>query len=144
MTTIRVQCAVCATAAGIPVDALLLAPPGPHEPGPTNAVGRAEAPEPGADYIGYPDGSDGDAAVVMWLCHGCGQLVGMRLSANWVRVLSDAGVQPLDADYTDRRPEHPERPAGGAPFTPDDLLTLHEQLETDAWIAALTAGSGQP
>ena len=80
----------------------------------------------------------------MWLCHGCGQLVGMHLSANWISALPDLGVQLVDADCTDPRPEHPEQPTGGALFTPDDLLTLHEQLATDAWLIALTAGCGQP
>lgn len=42
------------------------------------------------------------------------------------------------------RPEHPEQPTGETRFTPDDLLTLHEQLGTDAWFTALTAGCGQP
>jgi hypothetical protein len=41
----------------------------------------------------------------------------MRLSANWVSVLRDAAVQHVDADYTDPRPEHPEQPTGGVPFT---------------------------
>ena len=141
MTTIRVECAVCTTTADLPAGALLLALTAPSDPG--SLLGRVETAGPAADYLGYPDDSDGDAAMVMWLCHGCGQLVGMRLSANWVSVLLDLGVQLVDADYSDPRPEHPEQPTGGAPFTPDDLLTLHEQLETDAWFTALTARCGQ-
>ena len=35
--------------------------------------------------------------MVMWLCHGCGQLVGMRLEANWVSDLLDLGVQLVDS-----------------------------------------------
>jgi hypothetical protein len=134
MSTIRVECAVCATTEDLATGALLLALAAPRDPANFAAV----------DYIGYPDDSDGDAAMVMWLCHGCGQLVGMRLSANWVSDLLDLGVQRVDADYSDPRPEHPEHPTGGAPFTADDLLTLHEQLETDAWFTALTAGCRQP
>jgi hypothetical protein len=135
MTTIRVECAVCATTADLPAGALLLvlaASP--------NFIGRLEI----AEYIGYPDDSDDEAAMVMWLCLGCGQLVGMHLSANWVSALRGLGVRPVDADYTDPRPEHPEQPTGGPWFTPDDLLELHEQLESDTWFIALTAGCGQP
>jgi hypothetical protein len=142
MTTIRVECAACATTADLPAGALLLALAAPRDP--ATFVGRVETVASAADYIGYPDDSEGGAAIVMWLCHGCGQLVGMHLSANWVSALRDLGVQLVDADYRDPRPEHPEQPIGGAPFTPDDLLTLHEQLATDAWFAALTAGCGQP
>ena len=55
-------------------------------------------------------------------------------------------IRVVVADCSDPRPEHPEQPTGGAPFTPADLLTLHERLETDAWftaLTALTAGCGQ-
>ena len=141
MTTIRVECAVCLTTADLPAGALLLALAAPHDP--ATSVGRVEAADIAADYIGYPDDSDSDTAMVMWLCHGCDQLVGMHLSTNWVSALRDLGVQPVDADYSDPRPAHPEQPTGGSPFTPDDLLTLHEQLKTDAWFTALTAGCGQ-
>ena len=83
MSTIRVECAGCATTADLATGALLLALAAPRDP------------------------------------------------ANFAA-----------ADYSDPRPEHPEQPTGGTRFTPDDLLTLHEQLGTDAWF--LTAGCGQP
>ena len=43
----------------------LLLTPGPPDPGPFVAGGRAETAEPGADYIGYSNDSHGDAAMVL-------------------------------------------------------------------------------
>jgi hypothetical protein len=142
MTTIRVEWAVCATTADLPAGALLLALAAPRDP--ASFVSRVETADPAADYIEYPDvprrRGHGHVAVP--------RLRSARRDAPCRRTgasaLRDLGVQLVDADYTDPRPEHPEQPTGGAPFTPDDLLTLHEQLAADAWFRALTAGCGQP
>ena len=115
MTTIRVECAVCTTTADLPAGALLLALAAPSDPG--SLVGRVETADPAADYIGYPDDSDGDAAMVMWLCHGCGQLVGVRLSANWVSALLDlASSSSTRTTATRDRSTPSSRPA--APRSP--------------------------
>lgn len=48
MTTIRVECAVCATTADLPAGALLLALAAPRDP--ATFVGHAETRDPAADY----------------------------------------------------------------------------------------------
>jgi len=127
--------------------ALLLALAAPRDP--ATFVSRVETADSAADYIGYPDDSDGEAAMVMWLCHGCCQLVGMHLAANWVSALRDLGVQLVDADTPTRdrstpsgrpvAPGHPGRPADPARATRDRRLVHrpHGRLR-----AAMTSASG--
>lgn len=122
MTTIRVRCAHCATVTDVPTGALLLA-------------------------VDDPAVTDEPVGTATWLCPGCGGLAATQVGAPLLDALRAAGVDLLDVDYTDPRPGHPEQPSAGDPFTPDDLLSLHEQLDTDAWFTALTAlsaGCGQP
>jgi hypothetical protein len=120
-TTIRVQCPACDTLADVPEGAVLLAGAEPH--------------------AAVTDAAD---ASISWVCQGCGRLADVTVEAPVLAALLAAGVAPLATDYSDPRPEHPEHAAGGALFTPDDLLELHEQLQTDVWFTALTSGCGRP
>ena len=114
MATIRVQCPACDTVADVPDDAVLL-------------------------VAGDPDSPATADAGIAWLCQVCGHLADLLVEAPVLVALLAAGVAPLATDYSDPRPEHPERSVGGALFTPDDLLELHEQLQTDVWFTTLTS-----
>jgi hypothetical protein len=89
-----------------------------------------------------------------WACLNCSHLVTTEVDVeNLLRLLA-AGVPLLDDDfggstvaeeYTDSAVPtqlHPEDPGTGAPFTLQDILTLHELLETEAWVQQLAERPG--
>jgi hypothetical protein len=88
-----------------------------------------------------------------WACLSCSHLVTTEVDVeNLLRLLA-AGVPLLDDDfggstvaeeYTDSAvPQmHPEDPGADAPFTLQDILTLHELLETEAWVQQLAERPG--
>jgi hypothetical protein len=91
----------------------------------------------------------GPLGQLSWACLSCGRLVtAEREVAHLLRRIT-AGVSLLDnrfrgsavaQDDTDSsappRP-HAQHPGAAPPFTSQDILTLHELLETDAWIGQL-------
>jgi hypothetical protein len=84
-----------------------------------------------------------------WACMSCGHLVTTELDvANLLRLLT-VGVPLVDDDFggstvaeghTDSLAPtklHAEHPGTGAPFTLQDILTLHELLDTETWAQQL-------
>ena len=120
MTIIQIWCPGCGTENSVPGGALL------------STVG-AEDLDP--DYAG----------AVTWICAGCEQLVYAPLTWHAVLTLLTTGVTMLeqDGDFNQDTdlPPHPEQPRAGQPFTPDDLLELHERLSEDTWFTALATTS---
>jgi hypothetical protein len=84
-----------------------------------------------------------------WACLSCGRMVIAEVEATHLLRLLAAGVSLIDdgfggstvaeedADSTVPIQPHPEDPGTDAPFTSQDVLTLHELLETDAWVQQL-------
>ena len=88
----------------------------------------------------------GPLGQLSWACLCCGRLVTAEREVAQLLGRITAGVSLLDdgfgsdavaEDDTDSsappRP-HAEQPGAGPPFSWQDVLTLHELLETDAWI----------
>jgi hypothetical protein len=89
-----------------------------------------------------------------WACLSCSHLVTTEVDVeNLLRLLA-AGVPLLDDDFGSgtiaeehtgsRAPTqpHPEHPGTGAPFTLEDILTLHELLATEVWVQQLAERPG--
>jgi hypothetical protein len=84
-----------------------------------------------------------------WSCLSCSHLVSTEVDVENLLCLLAVGVPLLDDDFgggtvaeehTDSRAPkqpHPEHPGTGAPFTLEDILTLHELLETEASVQQL-------
>jgi hypothetical protein len=81
-----------------------------------------------------------------WVCLSCGRLVTADLEVAHLLNLLTAGVSLLDDGFggstvamenTDCGASHVERPGTGPQFTLQDVLTLHELLETEAWVQQL-------
>ena len=115
----NITCPTCGTAGTVPIDALLI----------SVADGDSDA---GA----LP--ADSTAAVITWACGECGDLASVEITWPMLLTLVTAGATFLDESAEDL-PEHPEHPAGGAALAPDDLLALHELLESDTWFAELSS-----
>jgi hypothetical protein len=92
----------------------------------------------------------GPLGLLSWACLSCGRLVTAEVEATHLLRLITAGVSLLDDGFGDDaaaeqaadssaplRP-HAQHPGTGPPFTSQDVLTLHELLETDAWVQELT------
>lgn len=75
-----------------------------------------------------------------FVCLVCVDVTIRHTDARGAAMLTAAGVEWWQPPA---RPEHPESPPGGAPFTPDDLLVFHELLAGDQWSYALAAGCRQ-
>jgi hypothetical protein len=84
-----------------------------------------------------------------WACLTCSHLVTTEVDVeNLLRLLA-AGVLLLDDDFgagmvAEEHPDsraptqpHPEHPGAGAPLTLEDILTLHELLDTETWAQQL-------
>ena len=86
-----------------------------------------------------------------WLCRTCSNLTITDVEWRHLLRLVSAGVPLLDdgleaassAEVGDTQASgqvpHPEDPPSGALFSSDDLLTLHEYLQTRAWWEQLGA-----
>jgi hypothetical protein len=89
-----------------------------------------------------------------WACLSCCQLVTTEVDVESLMRLLAAGVPLLDDDFggstvAEDYPDsavptqlHPEDPGTDAPFTLQDILTLHELLETEAWVQQLAERPG--
>jgi hypothetical protein len=120
MTIIQIWCPGCAAENSVPSGALLF-------------TAGVEDLEP--DYAGD----------VAWICASCVHLVAAPVTWHAVLALLNNGVTMLeqdgDLDPDTDLPPHPEQPRAGQPFTPDDLLELHERLSEDSWFTALATTS---
>ena len=115
MTTVRIQCPRCGALVQIPIDALLV---------------TIAADEDDALLAGH----------VTWLCAACADVAAAPVGWRSLLTLLTEGASLLDEDGDDL-PLHPESPADGPAFTPDDQLELHQLLATDSWFDALTAAA---
>jgi hypothetical protein len=74
------------------------------------------------------------AGAACWICAGCDDLVVISIGWRLILPMLNVGVPLIEECVELDRPPHPECPAPGRPFTLDDLLNLHELLNTDNWI----------
>jgi hypothetical protein len=126
-TFANITCPACGQTSKVSVEALLISVAG-GDPD----IGIA-APEADAAR------ADSTAATVAWVCDACADL--SSIPVDWLTLLTlvTGGATLLD-DATDvELPPHPESPAAGAPLTRDDLLALHELLESDTWFLQVSA-----
>ena len=123
----NIKCPACGTATTVPVDALLISVV--HD-------------DSDADLLAGDDTSaeaDPTVAHVTFACEVCADLAITEITWPVLLALVNAGAILLDEPDLEDLPEHPEQPAGGAAFTTDDLLALHELLASDTWFAELSA-----
>jgi hypothetical protein len=116
MNTFTVECSKCAMMNSVPTGAML-------------ATAQVEVLD---DHL---------IGAVSYICAGCEKVVSVPVTIPDFLTLLRAGVELLeevdgDDPGHDRSP-HPEDPHAGTPFTPDDLLELHELLADDTWCSAL-------
>jgi hypothetical protein len=120
MTIIQIWCPGCGTENTVPSGALL-------------------------STVGAEDLDPHYAGAVAWICAGCVHLIAAPVTWNAFLTLLSNGVTMLerdgDFDQETHLPPHPEQPRAGQPFTPDDLLELHERLSEDTWFTALATTS---
>lgn len=123
-----ITCPVCDLTSTVPVEALLV-----------SLAVEDEGLEPVADTDTDERAQEaGDvAAVVAWTCPSCDDLASIRIEWTTLLRLVTAGVVLLDEGSDEPAPPHPETPAPGATLTRDDLLALHELLESDTWFDAV-------
>lgn len=117
MTSLRISCRSCDETAVVPCSALIV------------STGDRPAAEAG----------NGPARTgIWWICDACADLSFTPIDWPFLLRLVVAGVPVRMADGparvpAQRLPQHPEHPADGAPFTVDDLIRMHEDLESDTW-----------
>lgn len=78
----------------------------------------------------------GPAVLYGFACPSCQDPVLKVADRNAVNLLETAGVS-ADGPVELLAPPHPEQPGPGPAFSHDDLLTLHELLADERWIADL-------
>ena len=78
----------------------------------------------------------GAGSCYRFACPTCAELVTKPADERIARLLTTGGVPVVDPPEPDPHPEHP--PVGDA-FTHDDLLSLHQLLETEDWFLGLEA-----
>ena len=87
----------------------------------------------------------GPLGQLSWACLCCGRLVTaarevahllrrIRVSVPCSTRFGSGAVAENDPDSSTPPRPHAEQPSAGPPFSRQDVLTLHELLETDAWI----------
>jgi predicted RNA-binding Zn-ribbon protein involved in translation (DUF1610 family) len=86
----------------------------------------------------------GDGSSYRFDCPDCFDLVTKPADERIAQLLSNGGVPIEDTDDGELldallRPAHPERWEGGAPFSADDVLALHELLQDDGWFDRLVS-----
>jgi hypothetical protein len=90
----------------------------------------------------------GPLGQLSWACRGCGRLVTADVEPARLLRLLTAGVSLIDDEFggavTQDRTDcgappcpHDQHLGAGPPFTSQDILTLHELLETDTWVQHL-------
>ena len=123
-TFANITCPACGITATIPVDALLV------------SVAAADGDTALPPATGTP-GGEGTAATVAWMCDTCADLSSIDIDWPALLTLVTSGATLLDDGTDDDLPPHPEHPVSGAPLTRDDLLALHELLESERWFDQL-------
>jgi predicted RNA-binding Zn-ribbon protein involved in translation (DUF1610 family) len=91
------------------------------------------------------DGLVGDGSNYRFSCPDCEEVVTKPADERIAQLLTTGGVPVEDGEPTDDeaaliealKPHHPELPAPGRGFTPDDLLDFHLLLGTDGWFEDL-------
>jgi hypothetical protein len=119
MTRVTIQCPRCDTTTAVPLDALLVA-----------LVDEDRDLELAAD--------------VGWLCQPCAALIHVPIDWAALLTLVTEGASLLTDEEPGDALSHPETPAHGPAFTSDDVLELHELLESDSWFELLAAGGARP
>ena len=121
MNTFAVECSQCDMINSVPTGAMLA---------------TAQIEEVDVHLVG----------AVSYICARCDTVVSVPVTIPAFLTLLSAGVALLEeVDENDPGHElspHPEDPRAGRPFTPDDLLELHELLADDAWCSALARSHG--
>ncbi len=80
--------------------------------------------------------ADAHAGRYAFLCPACSRIPVQTADGRLVRRLRAWGVEVVTGQnqhHPGTPPGHPEVAAGGPPLTRDDLLDLHELLQTDGW-----------
>lgn len=95
-----------------------------------------------------PEGRPTGLAAYAFVCPGCREDTVVTTDRHTTGLLIAAGVRVVSAPdprdrhpsaYRRRPPRHPEAPPSGPPFTPDDVLDLHEALAADDWFETFLA-----
>jgi hypothetical protein len=98
------------------------------------------------------------AGSICWICRACGDIVTEPVAWRPFLTLLMAGVPLVEEETTDndvdepctfgapdgassdpRTSSHPEHPLGGAAFTRDDELEMHELLSSETWFSDFVA-----
>jgi hypothetical protein len=82
--------------------------------------------------IGAPEEVDEVGSSASWICDTCRRLVALPIDLLVLLKLVAAGASLLDTALDDVLPVHPESLVDGSPFTFDDLLDFHEDLEHES------------
>lgn len=87
------------------------------------------------------EGDIGDGSAYHFSCPDCLLTVTKPADERVARLLLTGGVAVTVSDGPEAgsAPAHPEQPAAGPAFTPDDLLAFHELLASDDWYPHLEA-----
>jgi predicted RNA-binding Zn-ribbon protein involved in translation (DUF1610 family) len=88
------------------------------------------------------DGLISDASSYRFNCPDCTEVVTKPADERIAQLLTTGGVPVEEAsevadEPVDARPPHPEFPPSGRALSVDDLLDLHEKLESDGWFDEL-------
>lgn len=84
--------------------------------------------------------ADAHAGRYAFLCPACSRIPVQPADGQLVRRLRAWGVEVVTGQHRHQPgtpPGHPEIVAGGPPLTRDDVLDLHELLQTDGWFEEL-------
>lgn len=82
-----------------------------------------------------PDGLISDGSEYRFQCPSCADEVAKPADERIAQLLTTGGVAVAEA--APELPPHPEFPAAGPPFTPDDVLDLHLLLAQTGWFTEL-------
>ena len=93
--------------------------------------------------VGWDEADVGEGSTYLFDCPRCADEVVKPADARIAQLLTTGGVPVVcsaDEEVPDgavELPPHPEHAPDGPPLTPDDLLDLHELLQTDEWFERL-------
>lgn len=99
--------------------------------------------------VGWDHDDVRDGSTYLFDCPSCADEIVKPADARIAQLLTTGGVpvvcsalddgpSDLAPAIADTRPPHPEGIVDGPPLTPDDLLDLHELLQTDDWFDRLS------
>lgn len=80
----------------------------------------------------------GDGSCYRFACPTCAETVTKPADERIARLLTTGGVPVVEPAHEEMTP-HPEDPPHGPDFTLDDLINLHQLLETADWFHSLEA-----